>query len=167
MTNHLPGDHLPSGAPWLIPTEAQCGHGYINETGEDAIVVAMICGVTGPVNVAFRPDIAMQLSAMLATQCIKLRRLTTDATTQPDTDEGDELKMTMTNRASDPAPARIADPEIARIIEGVQLTGCAPNLMDIKTLLASTDPWAQWWSRGLPEVLQESIDAAVNAANNV
>lgn len=74
--HHLPGDHIPDSAPWLIPTEAQCGHGYIAETGEDAIVLAMICEETGAVNIALRPEIAMQLSAMLATQCMRLRRLT-------------------------------------------------------------------------------------------
>lgn len=73
---HLPGDRLPDGAPWLIPTEAQCGHGFIGETAEDAIVVAMVCEGVGPVNVAYRPEIAMQLAAILATQCVKLRRLT-------------------------------------------------------------------------------------------
>ena len=77
MTNpdQLPGDRLPDEAPWLIPTEAQCGHGYIAETGEDAIVVTAICEKVGPVNIGMPPELAIQLAAMLATQCVKLRRL--------------------------------------------------------------------------------------------
>jgi hypothetical protein len=75
MTDHLSGDHLPEDAPWLIPTEAQCGHGYIGETGEDAIVSALQCEGTGPVNIAMRPEFAIQWAAAVSAQCMRLRRL--------------------------------------------------------------------------------------------
>lgn len=69
--------------------------------------------------------------------------------------------MTTDNFADDPRPAHSTDPEIVRLIEGVEMSGCTPGLEDIKYLLASSDPWAQSWSRRLPQVLQRDLDAAV------
>jgi hypothetical protein len=76
MTNHLPTDRLPD-APCLLPTEATVGHGYIAETGENAITLTLLHDGTRPFNVVFPPDLAMVVAAGLAQACVRLRKLST------------------------------------------------------------------------------------------
>jgi hypothetical protein len=80
---HLPADRVPD-APCFLPIEASVGHGYIAETGDDAITLTLLTPEHGPINVVMDPRLAVVIAEGLTVVCERVRQLSTPGPEQED-----------------------------------------------------------------------------------